>query len=247
MILLEVTIAVTFLYIGGMYLNDAFDVAFDRQHRKSRPIPSGAITEKEVWQWGLTWLILGTVALVCLSKTTAMLTLALVACILVYDAIHKAVAFAPVIMAGCRFFVYLVAASVASNGVTGNAVWCAVALASYIVGLSYLARKESIHVPIQHWSAIFLAAPLVVGWLINDGITSHAASLLSLVLVGWVVWALHFTIGRAHPNIGASVSRLLAGIVLVDLLAVSDQIALWPVLAPCFVLALLLQKFIPAT
>ena len=29
----------TLLYIGGMYLNDAFDVEFDRQHRKERPIP----------------------------------------------------------------------------------------------------------------------------------------------------------------------------------------------------------------
>src|SRR5919106_1715629 len=31
------------LYIGGMYLNDAFDADFDRQHRRERPIPSGAI------------------------------------------------------------------------------------------------------------------------------------------------------------------------------------------------------------
>ena len=28
-------------YIGGMYLNDAFDADFDRQRRAARPIPSG--------------------------------------------------------------------------------------------------------------------------------------------------------------------------------------------------------------
>src|SRR5205085_11052794 len=33
----------TFLYTGGMYLNDAFDAEFDLQHRPERPIPSGAI------------------------------------------------------------------------------------------------------------------------------------------------------------------------------------------------------------
>ena len=34
------------LYTGGMFLNDAFDVDFDRQRRSTRPIPSGAITEE---------------------------------------------------------------------------------------------------------------------------------------------------------------------------------------------------------
>ena len=34
-----------FLYTGGMFLNDAFDAAFDRQRRSSRPIPSGKISE----------------------------------------------------------------------------------------------------------------------------------------------------------------------------------------------------------
>src|SRR5213075_1303788 len=35
---------VTLLYLGGMFLNDAFDVEFDRQHREERPIPSGRIS-----------------------------------------------------------------------------------------------------------------------------------------------------------------------------------------------------------
>src|SRR3954466_5310656 len=30
------------LYVGGMFLNDVFDIEFDRQHRSERPIPSGA-------------------------------------------------------------------------------------------------------------------------------------------------------------------------------------------------------------
>ncbi|HEY0550448.1 MAG TPA: UbiA family prenyltransferase, partial [Verrucomicrobiae bacterium] len=33
----------TLLYVGGMFLNDAFDAEFDAQHRRERPIPSGAI------------------------------------------------------------------------------------------------------------------------------------------------------------------------------------------------------------
>src|SRR5213596_1799456 len=50
---------VTLLYIGGMFLNDAFDEQFDRQHRKERPIPSGQISAGHVWRWGFALLAAG--------------------------------------------------------------------------------------------------------------------------------------------------------------------------------------------
>src|SRR6202012_4891476 len=49
----------SFLYIGGMFLNDAFDVGFDRQRRAERPIPSGQISLATVWKFGFAWLLLG--------------------------------------------------------------------------------------------------------------------------------------------------------------------------------------------
>src|SRR5436190_24060487 len=48
----------TCLYIGGMFLNDAMDVEFDRVHGKERPIPSLAIRLEAVSRWGLSWLAL---------------------------------------------------------------------------------------------------------------------------------------------------------------------------------------------
>src|ERR1041385_1224412 len=57
------SLGASFLYIGGMFLNDAFDSEFDSQHRKERPIPSGSITVGKVWGWGLGWLIAGTLLL----------------------------------------------------------------------------------------------------------------------------------------------------------------------------------------
>src|SRR6185503_3423696 len=133
----------TFLYIGGMYLNDAFDYQFDQQHRPERPIPSGAISLAAVWLWGLSWLGAGLVCLLFLGKTTAILALLLSLCILLYDAVHKMFAFSPVLMAACRFFLVLTANSVPSDRVDGPAIWSALALASYIVGLSYIARRET--------------------------------------------------------------------------------------------------------
>src|SRR6186713_2936577 len=64
-------IGATFLYTGGMFLNDAFDADFDRQHRRQRPIPSGAITEREVWSSGLIFLGFGLATLLWMGKLTA--------------------------------------------------------------------------------------------------------------------------------------------------------------------------------
>jgi 4-hydroxybenzoate polyprenyltransferase len=244
--LLCVSISVSFLYLGGMFLNDAFDAGFDRNHRRTRPIPSGAITEKEVWRWGFAWLVLGLAGLAGMGAVTAVLGLVLAGCILFYNAIHKIMVIAPVLMGGCRFLVYLAAASVGLNGVTGESIWKGLALASYIVGLSCLARKESAPVRIQYWPCIVLAAPLLVAGLADDGPDGRAAAICSVVLILWVVWTLLQTFGREHPNIGRVVSRLLAGIALVDLLAVADLSAA-AIFLVWFLLALLLQGFIPAS
>jgi 4-hydroxybenzoate polyprenyltransferase len=243
-----VSISVTFLYLGGMFLNDAFDAGFDQHYRRSRPIPSGAITEKEVWRWGLAWLGLGFAGTACLGWTTAVLALVLAGCILFYNAIHKITALSVILMGGCRFLVYLVAASVATEGVTGECIWKGLALACYIVGLSCLARKETAPVRIQYWPCILLAAPVFVAALFDDGQDERAASICSIILILWMLWTLFQTFGREHPNVGRAVSRLLAGIALVDFLAVADfshfAFLLFPVF---FLLALALQKFIPAT
>ena len=246
--LLCVSVSVSFLYVGGMFLNDAFDAGFDRNYRRTRPIPSGVVTEKEVWGWGFVWLALGLAGLAWMCAVPAVLGLLLAVCILFYNAIHKIMVLAPVLMGGCRFLVYLGAASVGVNGVTGECIWKGLALAGYIVGLSSLARNESTLVRVQYWPCILLAVPLVMAGLADDGPGHRAAALCSIFLILWVGWTLPQIWGREHPNVGLAVSRLLAGIVLVDWLAVADLshpgAALFPV---WFILALLLQRFVPAT
>lgn len=242
------SLAVSLLYIGGMFLNDAFDANFDRQNRRARPIPSGAITEKETWQWGFSFLALGAAGLVWVGTTTAILTLLLTGCILFYNLIHKLAEASPVVMGMCRLLVYLVSASVAQQGVTGNVVWCGLALTFYVMGLSWLARKESWRGPAPHWPGVLLAAPLVLAGLSDDGLTRETGTVLSLVLVIWVLWALRHAFWREQPKVGYAVARLLAGITLVDLLAVADLTQPWTGLFLIwFVLALLLQRYIPAT
>ncbi len=243
-----VSISMSFIYEGGMFLNDAFDATFDRNHRRTRPIPSGAIKETEVWQWGFLWLILGVAGVAWLGTTTLVLALLLGLCVVAYDAIHKWTPLAPLLMGACRLGVYFVAASSASNGVTGEVIWKGLALAAYVAGLSWLARKESARAEINYLPCILLAAPIFIAGCADDGPWARAGMLYSVVSAGWTIWAISRCLGRGGANVGFTVSRLLAGIVLVDLLAVAGMSGLWAGLFVFwFALALLLQRFIPAT
>jgi 4-hydroxybenzoate polyprenyltransferase len=243
-------LGVTLLYVGGMYLNDAFDSDFDRQHRQERPIPSGAIAETLVWKLGALGLVLGEVCLLSLGLVPGAIGLALVLCILVYDALHKLFTFSPVLMGICRFFVYVVAASAGAHGVTGWAIWCGLALGAYVIGLSGLARKESTRGRPPRWPMFLLSLPILLVLLINDGIYREGGLLRAAVLALWILHCLRATFWTSNVNIGRTVSSLLAGIVIVDWLAAMNTHTppeLGLVFLFLFLAALLSQRFAPAT
>ncbi len=241
------SMAATLLYVGGMYLNDAFDVEFDRQNRKERPIPAGKISLHTVWTAGIAALAVGFVMTAVLGRATAVLSLLLIVSILVYDAVHKVVLFSPVLMALCRFFLFLAAASIGAQGVTGESVWAALVLSAYVIGLSYVARSESTRGALKYWPCYLLAGPLLLAWLMNPGSYKAASRALSFVLVLWVIRCLRTTFWSAEKNVGRTVSGLLAGIVLVDLLATLGANNLGLIFLVLFLLSLFFQRFIPAT
>lgn len=234
-------------YLGGMYLNDAFDADFDRQFRRERPIPSGRISEGLVWKVGGALLAAGSLLLASLGWTTAALAVLLSLSVLVYDAVHKAVAFSPVLMALCRFFLFLAAAAAGQRGITGYALWSAFALAGWIIGLSYVAKRESTTGEFQRWPLVVLALPLVLGALLNNGEWRVRGLVFGAMLAGWSAWCLRHTFVAGPRNLGLTVAGLIAGICLVDLVAVSADPGLACVFLALFGAALLGQRFVPAT
>ena len=235
------------LYVGGMCLNDAFDASFDRQFRRERPIPSGAISEELVWKLGGGMLGAGWLLLAVLGWDTALLATLLAVAVLVYDAAHKAVAFSPVLMAACRFFLLLAAASAGAEGVTGLSIWSAFALAGWIVGLSYVAKRESTTGRLQRWPLAVLALPLGFAALINNGGWRLPALGLGLLVIAWAAWCLRHTFAAGNRNLGLTVAGLLAGICLVDWLAVVPPLGTGLVFFGLFLASLLGQRFVPAT
>lgn len=236
------------LYTGGMFLNDYFDADFDQLHRKERPIPSGAISRNEVGGLGAGLMILGWIWFAYSGWISCIFGTALVGSILLYNYRHKGNPLSPWIMAACRFFLILAAASVFQSGgsvsvsvsVSVSAwpinavVWAATAVAAYIVGLTYIAKAESAPVKkkTQFWEAILLISfPWMLCFLgfAGKGGPFQLGSAIGLVSATvWTLWTLWPVLRRsrskAKVNVGAMVAGLLAGIPLIDCLILTPMI-----------------------
>jgi len=131
------------LYLGGMFLNDACDVAFDTFHRPERPIPSGKISRRAVAVSGCALIAGGIVLLAPISGVWAW---TLAGFILLYDAIHKKSAAGLPVMAGCRALIYpLVGVAAAGVGAASlpTMLWVAAGcMALWVLVLSLLARSR---------------------------------------------------------------------------------------------------------
>lgn len=207
------------LFIGGAFLNDALDAEHDREHRPERPIPSGAIKQRTVFRWSLVWLILGALLFVFLGERTGLLGLMLVVLVVIYNSFHRFLAGAPFLEGLCRFWLYVLGASVAEQGISGSTMWCGLALAFYVAGLAYLGKWEERPGQAEYWPMAFLALPIVLALLMDVGRYREPALLLSALLALWSLRALRKTFWSSEPNVRATVSELSAGIVFVDWLA----------------------------
>lgn len=238
------------LYTGGMFLNDAFDQEFDRLRRPERPIPSGRISAPLVWRYGFAQLLGGVLLLTVCGKLVGAAALLLALCILLYDFTHKFLTASPWFMGACRALVYVLAGATGAEGLNGFGIFGGVALALYVVGLSYVARRESYRGRLPTWPLALLAAPIVLAVTINAGEFRSAAVCISIVVGLWIVRCVRLIFPGSETNASWIVSNLLAGIVLVDWLAVGPLVP--PGLGALVFLLLLaatkwLQKWVPAT
>ena len=250
-------VGATFLYLAGMFLNDAFDVRFDKEHRTERPIPSGAISAKAVWVWGIIQMVIGLGCLVWIGPVVAVCAFALAGSVLWYDWIHKRITWSPLIMGLCRLSLYVLAGVVAAESPTASlglpVILSALALWGYIVGLSNIARHEATGGNVNSWPSWLLVLPLAIAFtlpgLVVDGEVNWNRLIIAACLYSlWIGRSLLFTFKVRIPQHGRTVSGLLAGIVLFDfMLAANQEIHMGAVFLGLFALALLFQRYIPAT
>lgn len=290
--LLFVLIGGSFLYIGGMYLNDFCDAAFDARYCPARPIPSGKFSRRTVGLLAALWFTAGLAYFTSFGPVTIGVALLLIATIVLYDFHHKNVAWAPLVMGFCRCLLYLLAFSSFRESYwfgddygnrqdrildyLRNDCWAmaldvinffpaAIPLGLYVAGIAYLARGESRPGKTTRWALLLLLLAVIVlagiygvtiarfDWLLVRHPHEFLLFLIRLLvpclfLPVWMAWLLIPFWRKTKPSIGRVVSGLLAGIVLIDMIVVALQVGPCAfILFPLFLLALLLQRIIPAT
>ncbi len=252
---IPVFLSLSLFYVGGMFLNDAYDAEFDAKERPERPIPAGQISQKLVFQSGFGMLV-AAVLLLLWSGTgftggtglwPAMSGVALAFAIVIYNRNHKDNPFSPLVMGICRVLVYVTAgiSFVAPPGVPLllGATW----LLAYLIGLTYIAKQENLGRVENLWPLLFLGAPVVYYGV--KILTDSAIAPFWILFTGWVLFALYFVNRRAKGDIPRAVVSLIAGISLLDALMIAGtgepMLALIAIAG--FALTLVFQKFVSGT
>jgi hypothetical protein len=252
---LPLIVALSLFYVAGMYLNDAYDAEIDARERPERPIPSGEVSAETVFTAGFATMALGLALLFWTGYGFAggteigpvMGGLGLGAAIVLYNRRHKDNPLSPVLMGICRVLVY-VTAGLAFVPDLPTPLWIgAVLLLCYLIGLTYVAKQETLGEVRNLWPLLFLGAPLA--YALAGVLRSPTAAALAAAFVLWVGVALWFLRRRQPGDVPRAVVSLIAGIALLDavLIAGAGQFSTAWLAVVGFLLTLALQRVVAGT
>jgi len=246
------------LYVSGVVLNDYFDRHLDAQQRPERPLPSGKISPAAAAVVGWAAL-LGGVLLACCATVAAgqqrpaVTALLLAGAIVAYNRHLKATFAGPLVMGVCRGLNALLGMSVADGPLADEHLLIATALATYIAGVSWLARNETGVPSRTHMTLAMLVMLSGVGLLACLPQLSDQPNRLLLaqpqrwqllvavlvVMIGWrTLWAV---IEATTLRIRRAVSQAIVSLVVLDAAAC---FALRDLRCAMFVLLLLLPVLV---
>jgi hypothetical protein len=218
-----VLLSASFLYVAGMFLNDAADADWDRKHFPNRPIPAGKVNITHVRQAGLVLLSLG------LSASLGWLSLGLTIFILAYTRWHKTQpAFSPWLMGVCRAFLPAIGyfAVCAQDDMPGRQLLLAyqVALLFSTASISLLARHEATGASPSGFVSWFACTAPFLCFLGVPASEVESSAVFIATLVAVSIPLTHYFI----PDVGTRVTERIAGLVLLDYVV-------WRQIAPSFV------------
>lgn len=228
-----ILLTISLFYVAGMYLNDAFDQHFDAATYPQRPIPSGAVAATTVFAAGFLGLMAGELLMVIVGYgleeghgwPPAIAGLCLAVTIVYYNAHHKGNPLGPIWMSLCRAQVYVTAALAVAAELPPRVWWGAGLLVAYVIGLSYVAKQETLARLTNFWPLALLAAPFVYG--ASEARHSPEIAVIYIGFAIWTAYAVWRLMRRTQADIRAGVSTLIAGIALLDALLIALTGHLW--------------------
>lgn len=215
------TVVASLFYVGGMALNDLVDRDIDAVERPRRPIPSGALSVKEVTRFTFICFGGGLILTLVFAPWARHFALGLIGAIVAYDLLHKRWNASLVFMGLCRTLVYALAAAFSSTAhtrpdtMTGVVIIGAV-LALYIIALTVVAQKEAAGgLGFRRGLAIAMIFLPFVALLFAAGGNWRWALAAGFLLLLWLIRSARF-VWQSPPKVVPAVLGWLAGISLID-------------------------------
>jgi 4-hydroxybenzoate polyprenyltransferase len=233
-------------YTAGMLLNDFCDYGWDLSHRPDRPLAVGLVSRPAALGGTIGLFVLGGLALWAVGPRAFAAGLVLIGLIVLYDAWHKTNPLSPLVMAGCRLMVYVVAFAAFAWPPTPMLFIAGGLLMLHLIGLTAIAKSEARPSVIGYWPAALLFVPPLF-FVTQIG---TLAPILAVLEAAWVGYSISFVYRRADRRIGAAIARLIAAISLVDALVLAASSAALPFIGLAvlaFGLTLLLQRYVEGT
>lgn len=217
-VVLAVAMAMVLFYTAGMVLNDLCDYAIDCRQRPERPLPSGIVTRAGAATGVVVLFTVGSALLWLAGPPAFGGGLVLIAVIVVYDLWHKTNPLSPLLMAAARALVYLTAGLAVAGALPPPLLLWAGLLFAYIVGLTAIAKAEAGSGLAGAWPVALLALPAIV----FAARAPQPAGWAPLALfAGWTAYAASFVYRAERRSIGRAVGYLIAGVSLLDALALA--------------------------
>jgi 4-hydroxybenzoate polyprenyltransferase len=256
------------LYIGGMILNDGFDLEQDRRERPNRPLPSGRISARDAVAIGRMLLVLGVIFAYLTMADTSKLHAGLVASVLAlliyaYDYFLKRTPLGTLAMGGCRFLNVLLGMSASLQPWTVVNFIVAGGIGVYIVGVTWFARKEAAASPRAHLIGGFfmMLAGIALLWSFPKFLPSVELTpmlelrpqywaLLWIVFAALIGWRFVRAITRPQPAlVQRAVKNGILSIIMLDATAVLGMRGCWPAIAVLLLLvpAIVLGRWVYST
>lgn len=220
------------LYVGGIVLNDYFDIEIDKRERPSRPLPSGNISKRHALAIAMVALLFANTIAFVVGPMSLLVSLALTFAIIAYDYRLKHGLLGPFAMAGARFLNVIFGASPVllyinnhSYAIVGAA---AATLFVYIVAITILSKKEAgnerpnstmaslmIFGVISGIAALGLVLQLQLAFLLN----------LSIFAVVMII-TIKQHLAKELPSVQKAVRNMVISIIIIDSVFVTGTVGL---------------------
>ena len=224
-----------FLYIGGMILNDYFDIKIDKKERPWRPLPSNNISKKNALIIALIAFSYSLIISFIVGWYTFIITVIMVTLIFSYNRFLKKTIWGSINMGIIRSLNVLLGASHSIFLIDGGIfdTGFIIPLLSeflYVCAITILSRNETKDFFFNLWNNIpFIIIYILIFYiyiLITLG-TFNYQSLIPLIIFSCLIIYSHISLFKKIATTQKSVSQLITMIIILDIIFITDTLGVY--------------------